>query len=210
MAASTIEKNIIKPKDKDSLSVELRKEVETDYFVDEIVDGAWPLTLLILVTCLYFPIKRVLNSIANSIEKAKEITINGISWKTSELEQAVIDLEILKGHILMATIDNDYDPNEIQLIENRAREMKGHINQLTDEGKKVVLLELINMAAVDNKFVAQEYVLLRAKSEELNIQISDLDKMILTECVTRTISPPPALQEQFIQRQRQLGLSVAA
>ncbi len=175
----------------------IRQEIEQDYIVDEFVDAAWPLTIIIILSILYMPIKRLLESLAINLGKAKEVTIGGVSWKTSDLEQAVIDLEVLKSNIATAYIDNDIDPLEMDILAHKTRNMPSYIEHISKKAKEKILTESMNMAGVDGKIDPEEYILFRSKAKSLEIEFTKIDKLLIEMCITRKITPPPQLKKQY-------------
>ena len=182
-----------------------RQEIENDYILDELVDVAWPFTLLIIVFMLYKPLKKLMESLANNLGKAREVTIGGVSWKTTDLESAVTDLEILKAIITTAYIDKDISSEEINAIVQKIDNMDCHINNITKESKEKVLTESINMAGIDNKIDEEEYVLLRSRAKNLSVDFERIDELLLDICVTRNITPPTQLNQPFDLKKKEYG-----
>lgn len=175
----------------------LLKDIENKYFVDEFVDIAWPVTTLIILLLFFLPMKKVLESLANNLGKAKEVTIGGVSWKTIDLEKAVTDLEILKSVIHTAYIDEDLNNGEIEFIVQKARNLPSYLDSVSKKSKEKVLIESINIACVDKKIDDEEYVLFRNIAKNFEVSRERIDELIIDICITRKITPPSQLENIF-------------
>lgn len=182
---------------KSSTTETIRQEIEGDYILDEFVEAAWPITIILIIFVLYIPIKKLIESLANNLGKAKVVTIGGVSWKTLDLENAVVDLEILKATVTTAYIDKDIDPVEMDIIIQKIRNMPSYIEHISSEAKETILKESINMAGADMKIDPEEYILFRSQAKILGVKFDRIDELLLDICITRKIIPPHQLQEQY-------------
>ena len=180
---------------------EVREKVELDYFVDEISMLAWPILIVAFVVIF----RKQLRDIMDILSNAKEVSIGNVTWKTNDLEDAVIDLEIIKSAILMAGIDGVYEERETRLLESKVGGMEDYLGKISEKGKGKVLSEIIMMAAADKKIVEKEYILLKSKAEKLDISVEHIDQRIVNYCVTQSVEPPQQLKVQYEQRKKELG-----
>jgi hypothetical protein len=191
MTISKIESNQLKSTET------IRQNIENDYILDDFVEVIWPITIILIVFIFYFPIRKLIESLANNLGKAREVTIGGVSWKTIDLENAVVDLEILKATVITAYIDEDIDPIEIEIILQKVRNMPSYIKHISNEAKEKILIESINMAGADKKIDSEEYILFRSQAKMLNVEFNRIDDLLLDICITRKITPPPQLEKLY-------------
>lgn len=141
-----------------------------------IVNCGIPIAVMIILGYFRGSIKNIMEKVGNNISNVR-IKIGEFEWEASELNDIITEREILKLCILMATIDDDYDPAEFKLLRDKTADMVSNITLLSDRNKEKVLQVGIQMAIADEVLKTEEYDELKKTANLLGI--ADLDSIIL-------------------------------
>jgi uncharacterized tellurite resistance protein B-like protein len=164
----------------------------------------WPIIVLLVGLLYRQPLSQLIESVASNAGRAKIKIGEGFEWSVSQLDEAIIEREILKMCIYIATADKKYDEREFQFLEGRAEAMVGNLKSLTKEAKKRVIVEVVNMATVDGEVQSQEYIAILQKAQEFGISDTELDAMVIDRCILKKAEPPPQLAPGFQQKKDRL------
>jgi hypothetical protein len=169
---------------------------------------AWPLVLLVLVFYFRIPLHQFINGLATRADKAR-IKIGDFEiWSETELDNMIVEREILKIGISIATIDKEYSEVELRLLEQRAASMTEKLGKIAPDSKIRILNEAINMAAVDNVIKDEEYIAIRNLAAQIEMPEYQLEDIIIRRCLPGTISPPNLLRAKFEQQRAAAGLTI--
>lgn len=114
------------------------------------------------------PVKGVLSALTFKIREADNLEIFGIKLDRTELREIIVQREILRTAIYIATVDEDFSLKEMQFLNDRANAMGGSLENLTPDAKQRILDEAVAIAAADEVIREDEYVALKRKAQELN------------------------------------------
>jgi len=110
-----------------------------------------------------------------------------------DVDNIVLDREILKTMLFIATIDKDPSPSELELISEKASRMNSKLDVLDSDDKIKIIQAAIDLAAADRDFKNEEYGAIKAKAIHYNISESELNRMIKETCQTISIKLPEVL-----------------
>jgi hypothetical protein len=111
--------------------------------------------------------------------------------------------------IHIATVDEDYNAEELRFLEGRAAAMTGKLDKLTADARLKVLQEAINMAAADGIIKVEEFIAIKERAAQFKVLESDIDKMIIEMCLSGKVKPPDLLKDKCEQRRKELARSHA-
>ena len=81
------------------------------------------------------PVKGVLSALTFKIREADNLEIFGIKLDRTELREIIVQREILRTAIYIATVDEDFSLKEMQFLNDRANAMGGSLENLTPDAK---------------------------------------------------------------------------
>jgi hypothetical protein len=176
--------------------------------LDKIAQMAWPIIIFIVVFIYRAPLRTFLTGLASRADRAT-IKIGGFEMSEVELDDIIVEREILKMGIHIATVDEDYNAEELRFLEGRAAAMTGKLDKLTADARLKVLQEAINMAAADGIIKVEEFIAIKERAAQFKVLESDIDKMIIEMCLSGKVKPPDLLKDKCEQRRKELARSHA-
>lgn len=152
----------------------------------------WAIVLALTLLILRSQVAKFLEALASNIGKAK-IKIGEFEWQPGDLETIISEREKLLTMIDIATIDGDYDGKELEALGNFAKTMIRRSQNLSVDLKKEVILEGIKVALADRKFKDDEYIALKTRVQDYELNIDEVDKEIRSRCIAENVSLPSKL-----------------
>jgi hypothetical protein len=174
--------------------------------LDKIALLLWPIVVLALVWRFRKPISILLERVASTVQT---LEIGNVKLGLPYVTEAIVEREILKIGIMIATIDNDPDPDELRFLERITTGMAVELDKLAVQDKVRILREGVNMAASDGVIKNEEYVALILRATKFDM-VSELDDMVIEKCLLplrkgRYPTPPPQLEHRYQRRLEELG-----
>jgi hypothetical protein len=165
---------------------------------------SWPFIAVLIAFLYKQPVNALLSTIAENAGRAKIKIGEGFEWSVSDVEETIIEREILKMGIYIATVDKNYSEDEFKFLESKADDMVGNLKNLSKEGKRRVLLEVINMALIDGVVKSDEYIAIQQKAKEFGVDEATIDNFIIDKCIVKKAEPPFQLIHVFEQKKKEL------
>ncbi len=172
--------------------MQIRRSGSQDVFFDflkSLLQSGWLIFAIILVGWFHKEISEILRIVPNRLKEAR------VEWGDKKISVSIIDSivlerEILKTMIAIATIDNDPDPSELAHIATVSKGMNSQLDVLQEDDKKQIIMAAINLAIADGDFRSEEYAAIRIKAEHYKISEMQLSNMIREACLTAGIALP--------------------
>jgi hypothetical protein len=139
-----------------------------------------------------------LNNLALVISRSS-ISIGTVRLDPWNLTQVIVQREILKMAIFMASVDQDFDPLEMAHLASLASDMGDNLADFPDDVAEAVLIAVINMATSDGIVKSSEYEAIIERSNQFKRPSSEIDNLIIEKCRLKGTTPPPQLQQRYDQ-----------
>ena len=157
---------------------------------------AWQLTIVLFGLVFFGPLYKALHGLSSHLHRAR-IKIGDFEWSIPELDDLIVEREVLKTVVFIAAVDRDFSDPEKRFIEGRAAAMVDRTDSLSKEARKKILHEAINVTAADREIRSEEYVALRLRAREFNVDDVELDRLVLNKCLQARIKAPPELEDEY-------------
>ena len=154
--------------------------------------SGWVIFAVIFLYLFQSPIRDILKVLPSRMSNVKfkfgenEITL-------LDVDNVVLDREILKTMLFVATIDKDPSPSELELISEQALKMNSKLDVLESDDKKKIIQAAIDLATIDKDFKNEEYGAIKAKAVHYDIPEAEMNSMIKETCQTMGIELPEVL-----------------
>jgi hypothetical protein len=161
--------------------------------IASVCGSGWLIFAIIFLFLFSSQIRDVLKILPSRISNLKfkfgdtEITL-------VDVDNVVMEREILKTMIFVATIDDDPDPRELRVIYEKASRMNSKLDVLKKDDKEKIIQAAIDLATADAVFMSEEYVAIKTKAAQYKISDAEVNSMIRKACQDSGISLPPQLE----------------
>jgi hypothetical protein len=157
-----------------------------------ILSSGWLLVAVVFLFLFRSQVGDILRALPSKMSNAK-IRFGDNEITLGDVDNVVLEREILKTMIFVATIDSDPSPLELKCISERSSQMNSKLDVLEVDDKRRIIQAAIDLAVVDKDFKNEEYGAIKAKAAQYNISEAYLNHMIEEVCHSNHVELPEVL-----------------
>lgn len=159
----------------------------------------WQILVFILIFINRKAIQTFADRIASVADKAS-IEVWGVKYTVPVLSNLILQREILKIGIRIATIDGEYHALEGELLKNKAEGMYEQVKSLALDDVEILLQEAIRMAVADKVIKDSEYREILLIASQYEFSHTKVNEMVIQSCLSHEAEPPSSLKDKFDER----------